>query len=176
MRVVTRQGAAPVNVCGAGPRPVAGSEGSREVHSKVLSGTLKPTGAPVLALRVRPVVAGWLVGVGEKYASSAVGGELVVGAGDRIVFGAGDPRSVLAFGIGDLPGIIGQRPRDVPGVSHHAITTAVSCRGAAFELLVAANSVRGLRAGSALTPAACSTRCTRGAALTRWSGSCRWAA
>jgi hypothetical protein len=31
----------------------------------------------------------------------------VVGAGDRIVFGAGDPRGVLAFGIGDLPGVIG---------------------------------------------------------------------
>ncbi len=117
----------------------------------------------------------WSVGVGEGHVSSAVGGELVVGAGDRIVFGAGDARRVLAFGIGDLPSIIGQRPRDVAAVPHQADTTAAFCWSAGVVAVVVANSARGLWAGSALTPAACSTRSTRGAALTMRRGMRRWA-
>lgn len=65
-----------------------------------------------------------LVGVGDEHTAPAVGGELVLSACDGIVFRADDPRGVLAFGIGDLPGIVGQRPRDVPGVRHQTITAA----------------------------------------------------
>lgn len=73
-----------------------------------------------------PRVIAVLAGVCDEHTSPAVGDELAVGAGDGILLGADDSRGVLAFRIGDLPGIVGQRPRDVPGVRHQAITAAVS--------------------------------------------------
>ncbi|WP_165943896.1 hypothetical protein [Saccharopolyspora karakumensis] len=74
---------------------------------------MNPTGAALFVVTRAAVVVGWLIDVGEEHTSSAVGGELVVGAGERVVFGAGDSRGVLTFGIGDVPDIIGQRPLDV---------------------------------------------------------------
>ena len=73
-----------------------------------------------------PRVTAALVGVGDEHTAPAVGGELVLSVGDGILLSADDPRGVLAFGIGDLPGIVGQRPRDVPGMRHQTITAAAS--------------------------------------------------
>lgn len=91
----------------------------------------------------------------------------------RTLLSSSSPESP-AFGIGDLPGV-SHNVRDVVG-THQASTTAVSCRGTRFLAVLVANSSRGPRAGSALTPAMCSTRSTRGAALTMRRETWRWAA
>lgn len=70
------------------------------------------------------------VSVRDEHATAAAGGELAVRSGHRLALAAADPRGLLAFGIGDLPGLVAQRPRNVPDRAHQTFTAASRSRWA----------------------------------------------